>query len=114
MRKMHLNLPGVFALRLNTAIFACFAGKKRKFRTVKSLPPAFCAGGVSNAKNAFESTRRFYFAAEHRNFCLLCRQKTQIPHGKKVYHRLFFAVAARMTRLRFFSKPRCIFGCVVL
>ena len=41
MRKMHLNLPGVFTLRLNTAIFACFAGKKRKFRTVKKSTTGF-------------------------------------------------------------------------
>ena len=27
MQKMHLPLPAIFALRLNTAIFARFAGK---------------------------------------------------------------------------------------
>jgi len=45
--KMHLVLtPVVFALRLNTAIFACFAGKNRKFRASKKPTVGFFAQGL--------------------------------------------------------------------
>jgi len=44
---MHLVLtPVVFALRLNTAIFACFTGKKRKFRASKKPTVGFFAQGL--------------------------------------------------------------------
>jgi len=40
--KMHLVLtPDVFALRLNTAIFDCFAVENRKFRATKKPTVGF-------------------------------------------------------------------------
>jgi len=45
--KMHLVLtPVVFALRLSTAIFACFAGKNLKFRASKKPTVGFFAQGL--------------------------------------------------------------------
>ena len=46
MQKMHLTHPVVFALRLNTAIFACFTGKNRKFRASKKPTVGFFAQGL--------------------------------------------------------------------
>jgi hypothetical protein len=44
----HLVLTSVvFALRLNTAIFACFAGKNRKFRSSKKPNVGFFERGLS-------------------------------------------------------------------
>ncbi len=44
------------------------------------------------------SPRRFCFAAKHRNFCLLYRQKTQSTRRKKAYISLFFGGSALMTQ----------------
>ena len=48
MRKTHLVLtPDGFALWLNTTIYACFAGIKRKFRPSKKPNLCFFAKGLS-------------------------------------------------------------------
>jgi hypothetical protein len=47
--KMHLVLiPVVFALRLNTAIFACLQAKNAKHAPKKSLRSPFFRGGCVN------------------------------------------------------------------
>jgi len=52
---MHLVLtPDVFALRLNTAIFDCFAVENRKFRATKKPTVVFFSRGCANDAASFE------------------------------------------------------------
>ena len=83
--KMHLILPHVvFALRLNTAIFACFAGKKRKFRAAfrcqKTAKKIFPKG--------FELKRGLPESRNER-FQKFTRQRPHTPKTKPI---VFFAV----------------------
>ncbi|MBQ7336890.1 MAG: hypothetical protein IJW40_12100 [Clostridia bacterium] len=59
------------------------------FTTSKKYALIYSPGVSQMQKMHLKLTPPFYFAAEHRNFCLLCRQKTQISRDKKAYRRLF-------------------------